>query len=226
MYGLTVGGSPYGEDSCSQSQSRIASRCTITRRSALGRCQTSSTSMFLSSSPQDNYVPEVWEANNSCEYDDRQKGLVLQRNSKKQIYGRLNSCVANFVAALDFAVDHTELPFTWPTQYNEADQEHIVFDEDKVKVVVDVEHYKIEDWGKQQLQDIVQGWIGHLQTTLKELRDRKPTDFTPMAEYELWRIRENKYNTLLEQLKYPLVIETIGNIFGRMISLFFVLIVF
>lgn len=149
---------------------------------------------------------------NNAEHVEHQKHLIRQRNLRNPIYHRLNENVlSNLEETLQWTISHIELPFTWPTEYNDDGQEHIVFDEDKVKVTVDVQSYQMDDMGRVQLQDIVNGWIKHLKSTIRELQERQPNDFTPMAEYELWRTRETKYNILLEQLKHPFVSETIGN---------------
>lgn len=181
-----------------------------------GRCKTSSTMMMSRSGANTTTTDNVcsWENNlsSSVEYVDRQKHLIRERNRPNAIYSRLNANVSHLMATLDWTIDHIELPFTWPTQYNEAGQEHIRFDEDKVKVAVDVHSGTLEELGREQLQDIVSGWISHLKATDKALQERQPVDFTPMAEHELWRVRESQYNTLLEQLKHPFVTRTIGNI--------------
>lgn len=170
------------------------------------RCKTSSTMMMSHS--------ELWDnlSSNNAEYVERQKHLIREQNRQNAIYTRLNRNVAHLKDTLDWTIDHIQLPFTWPTQYNEEGQEGILFEEDKVKVAVDLQNYKLDDLGKVQLQDIVLGWIKHLRAMDKELQERQPVDFTPMAEYELWSIRETKYNTLLEQMKHSIVKDTIGNI--------------
>ena len=61
-----------------------------------------------------------------------------------------------------------------------------------------------------QLMEIVSGWVRYLRSSLKELQEQQPENFTPIAEFELWRVRETRYNVLLEQLKHPFVTETIG----------------
>lgn len=146
---------------------------------------------------------------NTVEYE-RQKQLILERNSQNPIYRRLNKSVAQLKDVLDWTIDHIAVPFTWPTRYNEPGQEHIVFDEDKEKVTLDVQNnnYNLEELGRAELQDIVLGWIKHVRLVNEE--QRQPTDFTPMAEYELWRVLEIKYNTFLEQLKHPFVRQTVG----------------
>lgn len=177
-------------------------------RSRLTRCKTSSSTMAMSRGT------DLWDnlSLNNAEYVDRQRHSIRERNVQNPIYNRLNEIVESLADGLQWTVTHIELAFTWPTQYNEeGGQGDIVFEEDKVKVAVDVQNYKIEDLGRQHVEDIVQGWIKHLRSTVTELHERQAVDFTPMAEYELWRVRETRYNTLLEQVKHPFVRETIGN---------------
>lgn len=186
----------------SSSQSRSRSRMTTTR------CKTSSSMMASRGGDL------CWDnlSLNNADYVERQRHLIRERNSQRPIYNQLNKNVANLGDVLQWTVNHIELPFTWPTQFNDDGQEHIVFEEDKVKVPVDVQTCKVEELGRRQVEDIVHGWIKHLKGTVKELQERQAVDdFTPMAEYELWREREIKYNTLLEQLKHPFVRQTIGN---------------
>lgn len=220
MYGRSFDDLAGKRESCSpQSQSRITSR-TGQSTSQMGRagggCKTSSSSVVprtmtvMSSSPS-RANTDLWDhlSMNTVEYE-RQKHLILERNSQNPIYRRLNRSVEQFRDVLEWTIDHIAVPFTWPTRFNEPGQENIVFDEDKVKVTLDVQNnnYKLEELGRAELQDIVLGWTKHVRTVSEE--QRQPTDFTPMAEFELWRVLEIKYNTFLEQLKHPFVRETIG----------------
>lgn len=192
-----------GQSSCSpHSPLMMMSRASKTR------CKTSSS--LLTS----RVNTELWDnlSMNNPEFVERQKQLVVQRNHQNPIYCRFNRSVANLMESLEWTIDHIELPFTWPTVYNEEGQEHIVFDEDKVKVTIDVQTCKPDALGVAQLEDIVKGWIRHVKTTVQGLQEQQPEDFTPMAEYELWRIRETEFNTFQEQLKHPFVRDTIGNI--------------
>lgn len=147
---------------------------------------------------------------NTAEYE-RQKGLIVARNLQNPIYRRLFAAVEQLDEVLEWTIDHIALPFTWPTLYNAPGQEHIVFDEDKVKVTLDVQNNNCDlaELGRAELQDIVLGWIRHIRMSFSE-EQRQPVDFTPMAEYEMWRTLEIKYNTFLELLKHPFVRESIG----------------
>lgn len=193
------------------------SSCSLHSRGSRNHCKTSST---LLTSRVNN---DLWDnlSINNQEFVERQKQLVMEKNRQNPIYSRLNRSVANLMGSLDWTVDHIELPFTWPTMYNQEGQEHIVFEEDKVKVNIHVHTCTPDVLGVAQLEDIVKGWIRHVKTTVKELQERQPHDFTPMAEYELWRIRETEYNIFQEQLKHPFVRDTIGNIrcYGFQINL-------
>lgn len=135
---------------------------------------------------------------------------IVRRNVHKPIYHRLNKNMECLENVINWTVEHIDLTFTWPTQYNEEGQEHISFEEDKVKVSVSVATFDPDVLGEQQLQDIHSGWIKHLKSAIKELQDQSPRDFTPMAEFELWRMRETQYNTLLEQMKHPFVGQITG----------------
>lgn len=198
------------EESAAERPSVVGSSPLSRSRSRITRSKTASTMLASRANIGDALLWDNLSMNN-VEFVERQRQSVQEQNSQNPIYCRLNRNVSELVETLNWTINHIELPFTWPTQFNDDGQEHIVFDEDKVKVSVDVDNCKMDDLGLVQLHDIVTGWIKYLRATTRDLEERQPVDFTPMAEYELWRDRETKYNTLLEQLKHPFVRQTIGN---------------
>uniref|UniRef100_A0A182Y3M8 Dynein heavy chain tail domain-containing protein n=1 Tax=Anopheles stephensi TaxID=30069 RepID=A0A182Y3M8_ANOST len=119
----------------------------------------------------------------------------------------LEANLEKFIDTLQWTIDHVECAFGLPTQYNAPNQENITVDEDKFKIKVDIGKTAIEDLTTLQLEEIVEGWSIYIGKVLRESSEREPTDCTPMAEYNLWIERELQFNSIVEQLKAPFVIQ-------------------
>uniref|UniRef100_A0A182NRZ8 AAA+ ATPase domain-containing protein n=1 Tax=Anopheles dirus TaxID=7168 RepID=A0A182NRZ8_9DIPT len=119
----------------------------------------------------------------------------------------LEANLEKFIDTLQWTIDHVECAFGLPTQYNAPNQENITVDEDKFKIKVDIGKTAIEDLTTLQLEEIVEGWTIYIGKVLREANEREPTDSTPMAEYNLWVERELQFNSIIEQLKAPFVIQ-------------------
>uniref|UniRef100_A0A182Q9M3 Dynein heavy chain tail domain-containing protein n=1 Tax=Anopheles farauti TaxID=69004 RepID=A0A182Q9M3_9DIPT len=146
-----------------------------------------------------------------------QAGRVQQRHQQQQparpppdespMKQNLEANLEKFIDTLQWTIDHVECTFGLPTQYNAPHQENITVDEDKFKIKVDIGKTAIEDLTTLQLEEIVEGWSIYIGKVLRESNEREPTDSTPMAEYNLWVERELQYNSIIEQLKAPFVIQ-------------------
>uniref|UniRef100_A0A182TQL6 AAA+ ATPase domain-containing protein n=1 Tax=Anopheles melas TaxID=34690 RepID=A0A182TQL6_9DIPT len=119
----------------------------------------------------------------------------------------LEANLGKFIDTLQWTIDHVECAFGLPTQYNAPHQENITVDEDKFKIKVDIGKTSIEELTTLQLEEIVEGWSIYIGKVLRESNEKEPTDCTPMAEYNLWVERELQYNSIIEQLKAPFVIQ-------------------
>uniref|UniRef100_A0A6E8V0M9 Dynein heavy chain 10, axonemal n=1 Tax=Anopheles coluzzii TaxID=1518534 RepID=A0A6E8V0M9_ANOCL len=119
----------------------------------------------------------------------------------------LEANLEKFIDTLQWTIDHVECAFGLPTQYNAPHQENITVDEDKFKIKVDIGKTSIEELTTLQLEEIVEGWSIYIGKVLRESNEKEPTDCTPMAEYNLWVERELQYNSIIEQLKAPFVIQ-------------------
>lgn len=121
-----------------------------------------------------------------------------------------NQNLDRFVEVLDWTIDHVQFDFGMPTQYNAPGQESITVDEDKFKVKVDIHKTTVEELTTLQQEEIVEGWSIYIRKVLRESMEREPEENTPMAEYALWMARELEYNSIIEQLKSPFVIQVFG----------------
>lgn len=65
-------------------------------------------------------------------------------------------------------IDHTICTFNLPTEFNASGQEHIIDDEDKVKIKVDPAKMSLDGIELHQLEEIVDGWFKHITKTLKD----------------------------------------------------------
>ncbi|XP_037827971.1 dynein heavy chain 10, axonemal-like, partial [Lucilia sericata] len=119
----------------------------------------------------------------------------------------------DFEQEIEWTTNHIVWAFNFPTSYAAPGQEHIEFEESKVRIPIDVKKINsIPTYSPEQLEDVVDGWIRYMKKTIKTL-DEKPLDeFTPMAEYRLWHFREIELNTLLEQLKSSFVVAVLDTL--------------
>lgn len=66
--------------------------------------------------------------------------------------------------SLDYTrtIDHTVCAFNLPTEFNASGQEHIIDDEDKVKIKVDPTKMSLDGIELHQLEVIVDGWFKYI----------------------------------------------------------------
>nr|XP_029723836.1 uncharacterized protein LOC115264308 [Aedes albopictus] len=122
----------------------------------------------------------------------------------------LNLNVDQFIGVMDWTMEHIHYDFAMPTQYNAPGQESITVDEDKFKIKVDISKTAVPELTTLQQEEIVEGWSIYIRKVLRETMEREPEENTPMAEYNLWLARELEYNSIIEQLKAPFVIQVFG----------------
>ncbi|XP_050088792.1 dynein axonemal heavy chain 10 [Anopheles aquasalis] len=137
---------------------------------------------------------------------EREKPLPKQPEESPMKLNLENN-LEKFIDTLQWTIDHVECAFGLPTQYNAPHQENITVDEDKFKIKVDLAKTTVDDLTMLQLEEIVEGWSIYIGKVLRESNEKEPVDNTPMAEYNLWVERELQYNSIVEQLKAPFVIQ-------------------
>ncbi len=64
-------------------------------------------------------------------------------------------------------MDNAEKPFNLPTGYNLPGQEYITNEEDKDKIQIDCTTANPDDYTLDQMEDVVKGWIRHINKVLK-----------------------------------------------------------
>lgn len=97
---------------------------------------------------------------------------VRGRRRKKQftIFPFLNTLFSSsyssstFYLSVDYTrtIDHTVCTFNLPTEFNALGQEHIIDDEDKVKIKVDPTKMSLDGIEIHQLEVIVDGWFKYI----------------------------------------------------------------
>ncbi|XP_053669700.1 dynein axonemal heavy chain 10 [Anopheles nili] len=138
---------------------------------------------------------------------ERSKPLPKPPPEESPMKQNLEANLEKFIDTLQWTIDHVECAFGLPTQYNAPHQENITVDEDKFKIKVDIGKTAIEDLTTLQLEEIVEGWSIYIGKVLRESNEKEPVDNTPMSEYNLWVERELQFNSIIEQLKAPFVIQ-------------------
>lgn len=114
---------------------------------------------------------------------------------------------------LEWTISCVTSHFTLPTAYNQAGQEYITFDEDKIKIAIDPENCNLDNYTQLQLEDVVNGWMRYTNKFIKMYNEKEPDTFSPIAEYNLWQEREKEFNNLLEQLNHTFVASVLGEKF-------------
>lgn len=64
-------------------------------------------------------------------------------------------------------MDNAEKAFNLPTGYNLPNQDYITNEEDKDKVEIDCTTANPDDYTLDQMEDVVKGWIGHINKVLR-----------------------------------------------------------
>lgn len=143
--------------------------------------------------------------------------------------GELFSKVNVYLSEVDWTINHIVRAFNLPTAYNAPGQEDIQFEEGKKKIAIDPKVADVSGYTLQQLEDVVDGWMYFLNGVLKGLRElvggciissqtqlykwiispQQLTEFTPIAEYNLWYTREKELYSILEQLKTQFCINVV-----------------
>ncbi|XP_055696351.1 dynein axonemal heavy chain 10 [Lutzomyia longipalpis] len=113
---------------------------------------------------------------------------------------------------LEWTISCVTSHFTLPTAYNQAGQEYITFDEDKIKIAIDPENCNLDNYTQLQLEDVVNGWMRYTNKFIKMYSEKEPDTFSPIAEYDLWREREKEFNNLLEQLNHTFVASVLAKL--------------
>lgn len=67
-------------------------------------------------------------------------------------------------------INHAVTSFMLPTAYIAPGQENISDDNDKVKIAINPKTGKASDYTEEQLEDVVRGWMRHIQNTIKTNR--------------------------------------------------------
>jgi hypothetical protein len=70
------------------------------------------------------------------------------------------------------AIHHVICTFNLPTEYNASGQEHIIDDEDKVKIKVDPMKMNLDDIECSQLEEIVEGWIKYITKAFRDANEK------------------------------------------------------
>ena len=69
-------------------------------------------------------------------------------------------------------IDHVICTFNLPTEYNALGQEHIIDDEDKMKIKVDPMKMSLDGIEISQLEEIVEGWMKYISKILRESSEK------------------------------------------------------
>ncbi|XP_062558011.1 dynein axonemal heavy chain 10 isoform X2 [Armigeres subalbatus] len=150
-----------------------------------------------------NHLLEAADAKIEAEKERLRNAPVKQGPIKSN----LNLNLDQFIGVMDWTIEHIHYDFAMPTQYNAPGQESITTDEDKFKIKVDIGKTAVSELTTLQQEEIVEGWSIYIRKVLRESMEREPEESTPMAEYNLWLARELDYNSIIEQLKSPFVIQ-------------------
>ncbi|XP_055909296.1 LOW QUALITY PROTEIN: dynein axonemal heavy chain 10 [Eupeodes corollae] len=132
-------------------------------------------------------------------------------HKRKSLYiSNLLNWVHELFSEVNWTIDHIVWSFDLPTAYNAPGQEDIEFEESKKKITVDTQNVLLSSLTQNQLEDIVHGWMYHVKKQLKELKEKQLEEFTPMAEYKLWYLREMETYSILEELKTDFVLSVLN----------------
>lgn len=79
----------------------------------------------------------------------------------------------DFEQEIEWTMSHVVWSFNLPTSYATPGQEHIEFEESKVRIPIDVRKINlIPTYSQEQLEDVVDGWIRYMEKTIKTLNEK------------------------------------------------------
>lgn len=79
----------------------------------------------------------------------------------------------DFQKEIEWTKNHIVWAFNLPTSYTAPGQEHIEFEETKVRIPIDVKKINlITTYSQEQLEDVVDGWIKYMEKRMKTLKDK------------------------------------------------------
>lgn len=81
-----------------------------------------------------------------------------------------------FFFSLNRTIDHTICTFNLPTEFNASGQEHIIDDEDKVKIKVDPTKMSLDGIEIHQLEEIVDGWFKYIAKIFRDACEKVSND--------------------------------------------------
>ncbi|GAB0094127.1 Dynein heavy chain [Sergentomyia squamirostris] len=142
----------------------------------------------------------------------RRTQLKRVENAEPLVRKMLLSSIEVVDKQFEWTISCVTSHFTLPTAYNQAGQEYITFDEDKIKIAIDPENCNLDNYTQLQLEDVVNGWMRYTNKFIKMYSEKEPDTFSPIGEYELWREREREFNNLLEQLNHTFVASVLGKL--------------
>ncbi|CAD7085087.1 unnamed protein product [Hermetia illucens] len=152
------------------------------------------------------------------EYYKRLETVELE---KPPMQAQLHKNMEKFIEGIDWTMSHIVWAFNLPTAYFAPGQEDIQFEDAKIRIAIDPKKAKLEEFSNQQLEDVANGWRTHIRRILKDFKDKQPEEFTPMAEFKLWRDQELEMYSILEQLKtsfVTLVLERLRSVNSQALS--------
>ncbi|KAM7359342.1 dynein heavy chain at 89D isoform 2-T2 [Cochliomyia hominivorax] len=154
------------------------------------------------------------ETQEKVKLDHREAENVLEKKPPHQ--NDFFNQLIDFDREIEWTLNHILWTFNLPTSYAAPGQEHIEFEESKVRIQIDTKKINlIPTYSQEQLEDVVNGWIRYMKTKMKTL-DEKPLDeFSPTAEYRLWHYREIELNTVLEQIKSNFVVVVLDTLSSK-----------
>lgn len=79
-------------------------------------------------------------------------------------------------------IDHAVCTFNLPTEYKALSQEHIIDDDDKVKVKVDPMKMSLDGITSTQLKEIVDGWMKFIMKAFRDASEKVSNYYTTAEE--------------------------------------------
>lgn len=92
----------------------------------------------------------------------------------------------NLYLARSRTIDHAMCTFNLPTEYKAQSQEHILDDDDKVKVKVDPLKMSLDGITTTQLEEIVDGWMKFITKTFRDVSE-KVSNYSTTENGKDWR---------------------------------------
>lgn len=69
-------------------------------------------------------------------------------------------------------IDHAVCTFNLPTEFNASSQEHIIDEDDKVRIKVDPMKMSLDGITTVQLEEIVDGWMKFIKRALRDASEK------------------------------------------------------